>query len=135
MSIFKAYEVDNSMATRGMWADLGEDGGKWLLAYAGAENKDFQKAIELAMRPIRVAFDLDAAPTDRVRKVSQGVWAKHIVLGWEGVKDDSEIDIPFSAENVLMVWERAPAIWIRIIRIANDHNNFLKSLLDVARKN
>lgn len=135
MSIFKAFETDPALVERGFWADFGEDGGEWLLAFAGVSNKPYQILFEKKMRPYRVVSDDNAPMSDRARKVMQDVWAEIIVLDWKNVKGDDEQPIEFSKENVLMVWDRAPAMWQRIIRVATDHNNFLKSALDGARKN
>ena len=136
MSVFKQFETDPGLVEKGIWVDLGEEAGEWLLAFAGEGNKEYQRELEKRLRPYRVAMDVGSVMmNERVQKIVQEVWAEKIVLGWKGVIGDDKQPIEFTKANVMMVFDRAPALWQRLARIATDHQNYLKSALQAALKN
>lgn len=145
MSIFRAYETDQGLVEKGIWADLGEDGGEWLLAHAGETNKGYAKAMALKLKPYAVQIDAGVMPSEKMKKLIIETWADWIVLDWSrdghptkdsrAIRGDDEEPLPFSKENVVMVLERAPALFARLSKIAADHQNFLKAQLEQAAKN
>lgn len=118
MSLFKQFKTDPDLETKGIFINFGEtkDGRiiNFRLARAGGSNKAYEKAMELATKPIRRQLMNDTVDNAQLLRITRKVFAETVVLGWENVEDEDDKPIPFSKENCLKLFEELPDLFLDV---------------------
>lgn len=118
MSLRDEYATDKQAEVAGRWFDL-RGGARMLLARAGGANKNFTKVYEAVFRPHRRRMDAKAMPPDETNELLMQVYAKSVVLDWQGVTDrdlheDGEGDgkpVPYSPKACLQLFKALPDLF------------------------
>jgi len=106
-SMFKRFDTDPDLEKDGVWIEY-EEGQQIKLARIGGANMRYINMAREAMKPYKRKIDTDSMPDALVRKIMGPVYAETILLDWRGVKDLDDKDLPYSKENVVLIFERFP---------------------------
>lgn len=93
----KLYKTDEVKETNGTWENLG-DGIQVLVARWG--NKNFNRVMEGMMKPHQHSLRNNNLPDDVASEIISKVMAKTILLGWEGIEEDS-VTVVYSQKEAL----------------------------------
>lgn len=132
MDFDKAFGVDDGLMRDGVDVRFGND-AYITLRHSGASHREFQAALA-----DRVARNLSAfKATDRLEQqeaIAQEVFAELIVAGWRGVEIKGQ-PLPFTRDNVLMLFRTYPVVWERVQAEAGRLSNFQReAMVDAAKK-
>lgn len=119
MSLYKQFKMSPRHETEGVTLDFG-DGGKWKIARAGGSNKTYLKAIEKLSRKYGRQIELGCLPESKASALMISIYAESVVLGFEGVTDESGQPLPYSKENVIKVLTDLPDFFMAIKREATN---------------
>ena len=124
MSLQKMFATDPTREERGVAVRY--TNFRLTLARAGGANRRYQKELEAALRPHRMALVRGVFPTDQLDAIYRQVYASTVVVDWETVRiqeDGSEVWVqgiemeegaeltPFSADAVLAAFNRYPELY------------------------
>lgn len=105
-NIGKVFSYDEKTEQQGIWLDYGEFSVRVLRA--SPRNKGFMALKERLYAPHQRALDLGVLPEKVTKQLTSELYAKTIVIDWEGVTDDDGNEIPFSPEACQQYLERYP---------------------------
>src|SRR4051794_17651845 len=112
-SIFEALGSDADKETNGItvvWFN-GSVEIKIRLARAGGANVAFNKAWERETRSMRRSgVDMARLDLKEQHALIRRVYISTVILGWEGVFDENEQEIPYTRENAEYVLQRLPSL-------------------------
>ncbi len=122
MSLRKTFKTDKSAETDGVWITVGLHNNKpqeIKISRMTRSNKRYQKALEEATRPHSSAIQNETLEEELGGKLLREVFADTIILDWRnvpkseltGVEADDKVDLPFSRENVLALFEELPDLY------------------------
>lgn len=113
--------------------------------FGGATNRSFIDAFNLKMRPFERRAKLAAegrldTPAkellDKQRANAMAeLYADHIVVGWEGVKDEKGKKMEFTRENVVKLFTDLDALFADVIEQAANEANFAEEAKAEEEKN
>lgn len=110
MSFYKKFKASERHETGGVWLDYG-DSGKILVARAGGGNRKYIREIEKLSRKYRRQLQLDMLPEPTARKLFIEIFARSIVLGWEGVTNEAGEPMACTPENVVKLFTDLPDLF------------------------
>lgn len=141
MSVFEKYKTDPE-AEKGKGIRIVYAGGAAIHMHrAGGANRKFQTRLEALLKPHqRKLKDMDP---ETANELQRKLFAETVVFGWDQVVLDDQgqttekvkpgvidwIDgqeLPYTAENAVMVWKELPDWFQEIVADANDRHNFQK---------
>lgn len=115
----KSFATDEKYEREGIVLDYG-DGRKLRIARAGGANKRYQTVLEKVAQPFRRAIEAKAIPAEKSDEILREVFAKSIVLGWEGVTQDdldgsgSNQPAPFTVDNCIAFLKALPDVFMEV---------------------
>lgn len=109
MSLWEQFEMDPVVEVEGIIVDYGTE--KFRIARAGGANKKFLKAIQQTNRKYRKQLEHDLMEDELAEQIMREVYAKTIVLGWEGVTDRDGEPMEFSLENCIKLFVALPELY------------------------
>lgn len=130
MSLAKQFATDESLETKGIVLDYGDD--RITIARAGGANKKFSRLLERKTKPIRRALMVGGIDNDRSNAILREVYAEAVILKWEvntgtittpkwepGIRpEDAGVDgkdlLPVNKENILKVLVNLPDLFFDI---------------------
>lgn len=113
-----------------------EEGVVFTLARAGGSNKEFDKALEEAMKPYRRNGQLGIKiPEEKDALILKEVFAETVLKAWRGIKNEDGSDFQFTKENAVRLFTEFPDIFMALRVQANELSNFRKEALEVEAKN
>ena len=133
MSMKSLFGTNEDAEKEGVWIDYGEIRIK--VARAGGRNIKYQKVLEAQSKPHKRALQTDSMPEDQARAMLYRVYAKTVVVDWEGVKDDAGKKLPFNEKNVLAMFEQYPDFFVEVKNMADGVALFREEELDADAKN
>lgn len=95
----KNMRTDIDKAERGVWYPVDSE-TKILVARYG--NKAFQEELKRLTAPYKLAIQKNQLDTDTKERLSIEAIAKHILLGWEGMKTNGT-PLPYSIEAAIEI--------------------------------
>ena len=119
------YVMDTQAEIEGVDVPLSGD-ISFKIRRAGGANKAFSKVFQRETKPYRRKLKngtLDDATND---KIMHRVYAEAVVVGWSGVQDDKDKDIPFSKEACIAFFQAFPEAFGDIVAVANEYSVFAK---------
>lgn len=134
MGTYAQFKNDEKYERDGVTLDLG-DAGKFKIARAGGANKRFEKAFSKAMRPYRRRIETNTVTNDELQKEVVKVFAKTVILGWEGVTGKDGNDLPFTYENCVTVMTDLPDLFREIHEAATEQALFREQISEDDAKN
>ena len=139
MNIYKKFRTDEKLETKGIELNYG-DNSKGLpilirIARAGGDNIQFTKTLEKRTKPFRRQLQLDTMDEKVAKKLMLEVYADSVILGWSGVEDADNNDIPFTRENCIKVMTDLPDLFADIQEQAGKAALFRIEVLEEDSKN
>lgn len=140
MSLYKQYATDQNLEKIGILLSYGPDmlgtpnaEGVYpeiciRIARAGGSNTEYQKQLDHAVKPVRRQIQQELLGLDKIKALTQKVYARCVVLGWENVRDADGNLLDFNEDNVLKVFQDLPDLWEDVQEQATRAALFRKSI-------
>lgn len=123
------FETSASLEQEGVWLDFGSYRVK--VARAGGANKRYTALIDVRMRPHRRQIEKGTLGEEFGKKLIMDCFAETVVLDWEGMVDSDRVTpLPFSADNVKMIFTALPNFYEEIMAACTDIANFRSESLE-----
>lgn len=114
MDLRKSFATLPTLETEGVDLHLGGD-AYITVARAGGANTRYDAAVRRLYKPHRRMLDTGSPQAEEMaEKLFMQAHAEAVVLGWRGIELDGK-ELPFTRENVLLLFNELPEIW-RIVR-------------------
>ena len=118
-SPYELFKTDEKFEVeQGVTLDYGEF--KIRIARAGGANKRFGKLLNTRLKPHRRQMETDTMDEKVALKIMIETYADTIVLGWEGVKDETGKIMVYSKENVIKLFTDLPELFRDVQRQADN---------------
>lgn len=134
-SLYDQFQTSEDLEVSGVILEYVDSGVEIRVARAGGANKKYLKALERVTKRFRVQIRTDNFGLEHQKLVMQEVYAETVVLGWKGVKDRDDKDMPFSKENCLKLFRDLPALWEDVSEQATSLALFKESINEAQAKN
>lgn len=115
------------------------------IKHGGAGNKTFANAAQLQLKQFErrdALLEKGALSDDAIKKLEQdkqdlliSLYADHIVIGWDNVKDKDGNQMEFNKDNIKKLFSDLPALFQDVIQQAMDISNFREQELETDSKN
>lgn len=135
MPLNKLFATDEDAEKKGIIIDYGDFQVR--IRRSGGANKDFEKVLNRLTRPHRRAIQTDSIDPALADAISQEVFARTVVVDWEGHLDDdengnpiTEKEFPCTPENVMSMFKAYPDFYADIVEQARKTALFRKHILD-----
>ena len=102
---------------------------------AGSSNSAYTKLLAAKVKPFRFQIQSGTIDADVIRKVMAEVFAKTVIVGWEGVTDRKGKKLEFTHENCVKVLTDLPDMFEDIQDQADKLSNFRKEENEEVAKN
>lgn len=117
------WKTDPRAGTTGMPLELGQ-GRRLFIRRAGTVSREF-----VAACAARSAAGID--PDDPEEQMV--LYARSVVVGWEGITDANDAAIPYSSEACIELFRAFPEIWALVWPFANSRANFRAQEMEAAK--
>ena len=126
------FGSDPKKETEGVWVEFAP-GFKIKLARIG--HPEYTDYLQKLMKPYKRQLRNDSLPAEIAKNCVKKALAKHIILGWEGLIDDLEKPIDFTAEKALELLKSSDDFFNEIIEMAKEREVFSQEDDEESRKN
>lgn len=134
-SFYDKFKTDeNAEKGAGVTLNYGEM-GKIIIHRAGGSNRKFANLLEKRMKPYTRQMQAGTMDEDLARSIMVEVYAKTVIIGWDGVKDRDGSELPFTEENVIRLMTDLPDLFRDIQSAAGDRSLFLADAQEAAEGN
>jgi hypothetical protein len=82
------------------------------IARAGGANSQYQKRMEVVVKPYKRQIQTETIETKLVEKLVRRVYAETVVLGWENVDDAQGNALPFTVDNCEKLFNDLPDLFL-----------------------
>ena len=124
MSFHKTFGTDKNMESgEGIILDYGKD-GRIKIHRAGGSNLRFSQVMAQKSRPYARQLAVDNLDEEISRRVMAEVYAETVVIGWDGVKDENDQDLPYSKEACVKLFLEVPELFLNVKAAALDAAQF-----------
>lgn len=131
-NVAREFETNPEAEREGIWESFIDEDGEELFALligrAGGANSEWERAVEKLARKFGKRV---RQPTGRkLLALMRPLYARHVVLGWRGVKDSDGNEIPFSPSAAEELLKEFPDLYDEVIARSNDLSLFRKEQLE-----
>lgn len=134
MSLYNLFATDKSAEKDGIWIDYGE-AGQIKIARTGGANQAYQSALQKFYKENKHSIDRDTLSDEVAEKKQTEIFARHVVLDWEDIKDEHGDDMEYSYENVVKLLTDLPDLYADLRGQASKVSNFRAAALEEDVKN
>lgn len=134
MNIYELFGTDKSAETDGVVIDYGE-AGKFTIARSGGSNQQYKKALQNMYKANKHQIDTDTMADDVAEKKTLEIFVKHVLRGWEGVKDRSGKTLAFNEANAIKLLSEIDDLYADLRVQAGKISNFRAAELEADAKN
>jgi len=134
VSLKKKFKTDKKCESEGVCLDYGEGQRIWI-ARAGGANARFRAERQRLFKRYRRQIELGVLSEDIQERIARELYAKTIVLKWEGItKDDCGIEegsaelVDFNVENAIRLFENLPDLFDDVQAQAQNNQLFLEHI-------
>lgn len=121
--LYQTFGTDKSLETsQGVWLDFGD--AKIHVRRAGGGNKKYQTVLRQLTQPVRRQIANETIDPDKLNMIFVQAYARAVVLGWEGVTDENDNELPFTESNFIKVMTDLPDLWQALQSEADRMANF-----------
>lgn len=139
MSLYAAYKTDSSRESQGARIVKGsnEDGTQivFIVARAAKSNVSYKLAQERAFKPHKTAIKGGNLSNEVAEQILLDLFCGHILKGWENVREESGVEIPFSEAAAKKLMLDLPDLYAELSDASNDLSLFLSSARESDAKN
>ena len=122
-------EVESDIGT---WLPPFPNGRRFRIKRAGGANRKFARAFQAAIKPYKRQIDREELDPDISERILREVYARHIVVDWEGIKDTEGNEVPCTPENVEAFFAAIPEIFTEVRSYADTAATFAEQNLEEA---
>lgn len=132
LNVYKTFAADSSKEETGVEVEIGKDA---FITVARAGNKKYSRMLTKAFESNKYTLDRkDAAADAKAESIIIDVMAKTILLGWRGLLDEKDKEMPYSYEKAKEM------LGIKDFRLlvskqADDFSNFRQVVEEADAKN
>lgn len=120
MSSFVFGATDQKKVEQGAWFE--ESDVRFLVARH--DNNAYQQCIERLKRPHRRKFERQEVSAELLTEIVCRAMSKHMLLGWEGIKDQDGKDVPYSEKNAYQFLMESPNLRDLIASLSREEEAF-----------
>lgn len=130
----ETYVTDKDReASTGIWFKFPE-GRRFLCLRAGGSNRKFLRAFQTAIKPYRRQMDRGTMDPDKSDEIMREVYARTVILDWDGIKDSAGQAVPFSTPNVVEFMSAFPELFNDLVTLCSDAAQFSEEALEEAKE-
>jgi hypothetical protein len=129
----ESYQQDRDAEKEGIWLAY-PNGIKFLIARAGGSNNTYKRELSKALRPHRRMIDQGRMDPDESDRILRRVYAKTILLDWEGIKDEKGKAIPYSPQAGEDFFAAIPELFSELVDRATEAQTFVDEIVDDAKE-
>lgn len=130
MGTYSSFETDKEVeSSKGVTLDYGK-AGKFTIHRAGGSNQKFKNYAQAKMKPYTRQLQQNTLDDDVANELNADIFAKTVVVNWEGVTDRAGNPLPYSYENCRQLLLELPDLFTDIQRCAQDQSLFRKEIVD-----
>ena len=126
MSILDQFETNEKKEIEGVEISFppNDDGSipVFIIAATSRTNQKYSAALEKAVRPYK--GNIKELGNARAEVLYRAVFVETVLKGWKNVQDRDGKEIPYSKEEALKLFQRAPRLYDRLNAEAADIENF-----------
>jgi len=124
MSLYDVYKTDAAKERdQGIEMDL-PGGAKMWLRRAGGANTKFDKVMDAVMKPYRRQIQQGTLEEGKAEELEATVYARAVIIDWEGVTDESGNVLDCTEENIVKVFTDLSDLFIDVKQQASNMSNF-----------
>ena len=109
-------------------------GRKFRILRAGGSNQRFNRAFQAAIRPHRRAMERGTMDLEESQEIMRRVYAKYVVIDWEGIRDSEGKEIPYSVQAAELFFEAFPNLFDDLVRLATEMSLFSEKTIEEAKQ-
>jgi hypothetical protein len=130
MNLYEAFETDEKIENdQGITLDYGK-AGKIRIHRAGGSNQKFINYYRAQMKPYTRQIQSGTMDNEVANKLLIDIYAKTIIIGWEGIKDRNNVELEFNYNNVSQVLTDLPTLFQDIQASSQDATLFRKEIVE-----
>lgn len=127
---YKAFETDKTVENEeGITLDYGE-AGKFKIHRAGGANQRFKNYATAKTKPYTRQMQQNTLDEAVATELQADIFAKTVVVGWEGVTGRDGKELPYNFENCKQLLLDLPDLFADIQKAAQDASLFRKQIID-----
>lgn len=131
----EGYITDREVESQvGVWLPPFPGGRRFKVLRAGGANKKFSRAFQQAIKPYRRQLDKGTLDPETSDQIMREVYARHIVVDWDGIKDDTGKTVPCTPENVEAFFAAFPELFSDVVAYASEMATFAEENLEEAKE-
>jgi hypothetical protein len=137
-SLYGTFGTDPVLAEKGIIVVYPLANGsevEFKIKKAGARNQTWKTLYTKIMKPHAEAIEKETLTEIEHGKLLSELYARSVVIGWNGVYDASGNAVPFTIENCMELMQFMPEILSKIIADSHDRSNFREEQMDATAKN
>ena len=135
MGLYDVYKTDVKKETKtGIKMEWGDDLKIWLRR-AGGNNSQFNKAMDAVMKPYRRQLQNETLEEGKAQELEATVYARAVVVDWEGVTDEKGKTLDCTEENIVKVFCDLPDLFLDVKQQAQSMANFRAEQQEADAKN
>lgn len=134
MNLYELFGTDKSAEVDGIWIDYGA-AGRFQLARSGGANTAYKKAITLMYKANKHAIETETMPDDVAEQKTLEIFCKHVLKGWEGVKDRDGKALKFSVDAAITLLSELDDLYADLRAQASKVSNFRAAQIEADSKN
>ena len=138
MSLYETFKSAGTPLTEGVWIEYGDCRVK--VRYAGRENKQYARVLRALTAPYARLLEnenanLDEKTQKKLDSIFAEIYAKSIVVDWEGVNDPDGNEMAYSWENAKKLLVDLPLFFEEIKKVSGTMQTFRQEQLEDEAKN
>lgn len=137
-NVYERFGTSSEMEQKGVVIDYHlPDKGTFSLCIkrAGARNVEWKKVYNQVMKPYAEDIEQGLLSESENKILLAEIWAKTVIVGWSGLKDADEKEIPFSKETAYELFCFMPDLLNDVIADSHLRSNFQEELKVATAKN
>lgn len=123
--LYAQFKTDKNLEISGIRVEYHDDDNPeakpetFIVRRAGGANVSYNKALDLATRPMRRAIAAGSASLESLNRVQRVAFIDTVLIGWENIKGPDEKEIPFSRDAATKLFNDLPDLFEDLQRQAN----------------
>lgn len=130
MGTYDHFKTDENIEnSEGITLDYGK-AGKFKIHRAGGANQRFRNYAQAKFKPYTRQIQQGTLDDDVANELNADIFAKTVVIGWEGVTGKDGQDLPFTVDNCKQLLIDLPDLFVDIQKAAQDASLFRKQMIE-----
>lgn len=128
----EAYMTDRALESeQGVWVKF-PGGRAFRILRAGGSNQRFSRALQQAIKPYRRQMDKGTMDNELGDEIMRGLYARHIVKDWRGIKDEDGQAVECTPENIDAFLRAFPEVFNDLMTLASEMATFTAQMMQEA---